>query len=185
MANTAGLNPAACNGLTGSSPVSRTTYTVSYELKFPDWEQRVKNAAKVAESATQAAKLLNIKFDTYKKYAIKYGCYVPNQAGIGISKDRSHLAIPTEDIVIHGLHPQYQSNKLRKRLLDEGWFDPVCSSCNLTTWLNKPIPLELDHIDGNTANNLISNLRLLCPNCHAFTPTYRGKNINNVSSKKS
>lgn len=70
-----------------------------------------------------------------------------------------------------------QSSKLKKYLLDEHIFEPICSSCNLRDWLSKPIPLELDHIDGVNSNNEITNLRLLCPNCHAQTPTYRGKNI--------
>ena len=39
------------------------------------------------------------------------------------------------------------------------------------------IPLELHHKDGNKFNNNLSNLELLCPNCHAFTNTYRTKNI--------
>lgn len=75
-------------------------------------------------------------------------------------------------------HP-IQSNKLRKRLLAEGVFKHECSNCTLSTWLNQPIPLELDHINGNHQDNSLSNLRLLCPNCHALTPTYRGKNIKN------
>lgn len=70
-----------------------------------------------------------------------------------------------------------QSNKLRKRLLKDGYFKHQCSSCNLTEWLGKPIALELDHIDGVNTNNSPDNLRLLCPNCHAQTTTYRGKNI--------
>jgi len=70
-----------------------------------------------------------------------------------------------------------QSNKLKLRLINQGFFNPVCSSCNLSDWLSKPIPLELDHIDGDNTNNELSNLRLLCPNCHALTPTYRGRNI--------
>lgn len=69
-----------------------------------------------------------------------------------------------------------QSNKLHKRLLKEKVFTHQCSFCNRRTWLGKQIPLELDHIDGNNNNNRIENLRLLCPNCHALTPTYRGKN---------
>lgn len=42
--------------------------------------------------------------------------------------------------------------------------------------MGQPIPLELDHIDGNHQNNALQNLRLLCPNCHALTPTFRDKN---------
>jgi len=69
------------------------------------------------------------------------------------------------------------SHKLRLRLLRENIFQPICSSCKNTEWMNKPIPLELDHISGINDDNDLSNLRLLCPNCHAQTDTYRGKNI--------
>ncbi len=69
-----------------------------------------------------------------------------------------------------------QSYKLKKRLLKENILIPICSNCNLDSWLEESIPLELDHIDGNNSNNNLINLRLLCPNCHALTPTYRSKN---------
>ena len=72
-----------------------------------------------------------------------------------------------------------QSFKLKKYLLAEDIFKPTCSSCNLSNWLTGSIPLELDHIDGDNSNNELSNLRLLCPNCHALTSTYRGKNKKN------
>lgn len=66
-----------------------------------------------------------------------------------------------------------RSSALKTRLIKEGYFKHQCSNCKLEMWLDKPIPLELDHIDGNYSNNNLSNLRLLCPNCHTFTPTYR------------
>lgn len=48
-----------------------------------------------------------------------------------------------------------------------------CSECNLKDiYNNKPIKLQIDHIDGNWKNNLITNLRFLCPNCHSQTSTY-------------
>lgn len=68
------------------------------------------------------------------------------------------------------------SHSLRLRLIREGIFTHVCSKCKGTEWLSKPIPLELEHKDGDHSNNELSNLELLCPNCHAQTPTYRGKN---------
>jgi Zn finger protein HypA/HybF involved in hydrogenase expression len=71
----------------------------------------------------------------------------------------------------------YQSNKLRKRLLKENILPARCAFCGLDEWLGEKIPLELDHIDGCRENNSLGNLRLLCPNCHSRTPTYRGRNI--------
>lgn len=68
------------------------------------------------------------------------------------------------------------SHKLRKRLIAEKIFEPRCSNCNLSDWFSQPIPLELEHKDGNHENNSLENLCLLCPNCHALTSTYRGKN---------
>lgn len=43
-------------------------------------------------------------------------------------------------------------------------------------WQDKEIPLELHHINGNNRDNRLENLMLLCPNCHALTDSYRGKN---------
>jgi len=153
---------------------------MSYETKIPDWKDKVISASKNSRSASEAAALLDIKYDTYKKYAIKYGCFNINPAGKGISKDNG-ITIPLKDI-LEGKHPQYQSNKLRLRLLKENYFEHKCSNCLLTEWLDNLIPLELEHIDGNSSNNLIDNLILLCPNCHSFTPTYRGKNKIKTSS---
>lgn len=69
-----------------------------------------------------------------------------------------------------------QSHKLKLRLLKEGIFEPKCYSCDNTEWLEQPIALELEHINGDHSDNTLSNLTLLCPNCHAQTKTYRGKN---------
>lgn len=58
-----------------------------------------------------------------------------------------------------------------------------CEQCGETKWLDVPIPLEVHHVDGDPLNNEIDNLKLLCPNCHACTDNYRGKNINKVTRK--
>lgn len=54
-----------------------------------------------------------------------------------------------------------------------------CEQCKLTMWNEKPIPLVMDHINGNPYDNSLTNLRLLCCNCDAQTPTYKAKNRGN------
>jgi hypothetical protein len=54
-----------------------------------------------------------------------------------------------------------------------------CESCLLDSWQNGPIPLEVHHINGNAKDNALNNLQLICPNCHALTDSYKGKNIGN------
>lgn len=51
-----------------------------------------------------------------------------------------------------------------------------CGWCQINTHTGN-IPIELEHIDGNNTNNNLNNLKLLCPNCHSLTATYKGANI--------
>lgn len=66
---------------------------------------------------------------------------------------------------------------IRKILLKER--EHKCEECGNSLWLNKQIPLQVHHIDGNVNNNTRKNLKLLCPNCHALTENWCHKNIKN------
>jgi hypothetical protein len=81
------------------------------------------------------------------------------------------------------------SHSLKLHLFKFSIKERKCESCGLVKWLDKDIPLELHHIDGDNTNNSILNIQILCPNCHANTPHYRGKGkatqkqINRVSDQ--
>jgi len=54
-----------------------------------------------------------------------------------------------------------------------------CSICAITHWRGEVVPLIMDHIDGNSENNQLTNLRLVCGNCDMQLPTYKGRNFGN------
>lgn len=70
-----------------------------------------------------------------------------------------------------------QNRRLKKLILQYGFINK-CSECGISQiYNNKPITLQLDHINGDNKDNEITNLRLLCPNCHSQTKTWGSRNI--------
>lgn len=75
------------------------------------------------------------------------------------------------------------TSQVRKRLLREGLIEQRCQLCGISEWMGKSLTIELDHINGVHNDHRLANLRMLCPNCHSQTRTYRGRNIRQQSSK--
>jgi 5-methylcytosine-specific restriction endonuclease McrA len=69
---------------------------------------------------------------------------------------------------------------VKNRLLRLGLLENRCSRCGLTDWLGAPLGLELHHINGDGKDNRLENLTILCPNCHAQTDTWGGRNKRQV-----
>lgn len=143
------------------------------ELK-PLIEKSIKNSLSMREAASKT----KLNFKTFAKYAKLLNLYSPNPSGKGIKKPNPNK-IPIQDI-LNGNHPQYHVYKLGKRLIKENIKEHICEICLNKYWLDRLIPLEVHHIDGNSYNHKLENLQLLCPNCHSTTNNYRGKNKNKV-----
>ena len=85
--------------------------------------------------------------------------------------------ISTQEILVKG--STFQSYKLKQRLFKEGLKPQQCEQCGWAkTTKDGHLPLEVDHINGDRTDHRIDNLRILCPNCHSLTPSYRNRKRN-------
>jgi len=134
-------------------------------------KEQLVEAIKDSKTMSQAAAKAGIAFMTFKRHTEKHGLYVPNQSGKGVSKIKTQLS----DVFDGTKH--MVTNHLRKRLIREGFKTEQCEECGITEWNGKKITFELDHVSGVRADNSLENLKILCPNCHSQTPTFRGRNI--------
>ena len=116
----------------------------------------------------KAAAVLGLHFNTFKTYALKYGCYIPNQSGKGLKKDIKKR--------IQNIEEYSTRASVRKTILKENLIEYKCDICQIDTWNNKKLSLHLDHINGKNSDHRLENLRWLCPNCHSQTTTYTGRN---------
>ena len=100
----------------------------------------------------------------------EYDLYVEKQRR---ANEKRLLETPFDEVSIYSL---------RKRIMLEQ--KGHCNKCGLNEWQGEPIALELEHKDGDNQNNSRDNLECLCPNCHATTDTWRGRNIKKNKKRK-
>ena len=141
----------------------------------------VRRAVHGSHSIREALRKLGLapaggNYESIKKSIVKFGLDTSHFTGQGHLRGRTHdySKRPLHEILKQG--KLENTHRLRRRILVAGLKSQCCEHCGLSDWLGKPIPLELHHVDGDRTNNLLSNLRLVCPNCHALTDNYRGKN---------
>lgn len=139
-------------------------------------KEQIEEAIQTTFSMSEASAKLKLHFSTFKKYAKSFNLYDPNMGRKGSSKPKQDGAgkIPLKEI-LEGKHPSYQTYKLKKRLYKEGLKENKCEECGINSWNDRILECELDHIDGDRTNHALSNLKVLCPNCHSQTHTFRFK----------
>ena len=83
-------------------------------------------------------------------------------------------AMPIEELLVAGIYRGRRN--LKERLVRAGIKEDKCESCGLYEWRNAAITLCLHHGNGDRDDNRLSNLSLLCPNCHSQTENFAGRN---------
>ena len=146
-------------------------------------EKVVKNCTTYADALIALGrKPRGSNYETIKKYIKKYNLDVSHfDEGLSKIKKSNRKRVKTEDVLNNVYY--IGSDNLKKRLINENLKEYKCEKCGNNEWNNQPIPLELHHINGNSYDNRLENLQLLCPNCHAQTNNYRGKNSSNKDEK--
>lgn len=135
----------------------------------------------VAQNKTVAGVLRQLGYDTtggryswIKRLIVKYDIDTSHFTGQGWKRD----SIEYLSTDLFSEHSTKKRSQVRDTILKKHIIDYKCSFCgNTGEWMGKQIALQLDHINGVPNDNRIENLRFLCPNCHAMTDTYCGKNI--------
>jgi hypothetical protein len=133
-------------------------------------ESEIKEAQGKARSAMEAARILGVSYNTYKKYAKLYGVFedLKNPEGVGIQKGFNiKKGKYSLDDILKGDYPDYPVWKLKRRLISNGYMLEKCNECGFEErrLTDHKVPLVLDHMDGDRTNHKYDNLRMLCLNC--------------------
>jgi Zn finger protein HypA/HybF involved in hydrogenase expression len=156
----------------------------SHLISDEEFVQIASNALSIAQALHQmglAPKGGN--YSSFKRRAKRLGVKLPDpKIAQGWSKGKIvGPKRPIEEYLVKGRH--CSSHTLRLRLISEGIKEARCEECGITEWNDLPAPLELEHVNGDHDDNRLENLKILCPNCHAQTETYRGKNKTSKKTK--
>jgi hypothetical protein len=153
-------------------------------MKKKSWtEEDLHVAVEKSTSVRQVLAKLNLKeaggnYAQIKKFLKIYKVNTKHFTGRGWSKGMRGIGRPRlelKDVLVNNSY--FQSFKLKKRLFAAKMKPEHCEMCG---WSKRSgdgrLPLELDHINGDSNDNRLENLRVLCPNCHSLQPTHRGRN---------
>lgn len=146
------------------------------KIKY-DWSKfRVEEAVKASISYVETLRRLGINTrgnnaSTLKRKIQEYGIDISHFTGRARTYKNGKKR-PMKEYFTKG--SSIQSSKVKARLLEDNLVEYKCALCGLSEWMNKPLVLQLHHIDGDSSNNTLENLQLLCPNCHSQTDNYCG-----------
>jgi Zn finger protein HypA/HybF involved in hydrogenase expression len=138
-------------------------------------EEDLKEAVEKSMCISDVCKILNITVCSYNYIRIKKLCleYNIKYDHFDIKQTFKRGKFEWDEISALCNNSPLARCQLRPLLIRLGYYTGKCSECGITDWNGKPLTIEIDHIDGISENNELTNLRWLCPNCHSQTETFR------------
>jgi hypothetical protein len=141
---------------------------------LPENEQRLREAVASSTSVVGTAQALGVtvaggNLTVLRRHIIRLGLDTSHHTGKAWNRGRRGLSRRGQGAP----KPGRADATMKKYLIYT--HGHRCMQCKNTEWMGRPIPLELEHKDGNHFNKDIDNVELLCCNCHALTPTWRRK----------
>ena len=137
--------------------------------KYRDYtDEDIIRESKKVTSLAQLLRALGLKeaggnYDNMKRNLQRLGLTCDHWKGQGWSKDNQ----------LKDWSQYRKAVSLKPHLITERGHR--CELCERVEWMDQPITLEVHHIDADRTNNSYDNLQLLCPNCHSFTDSWRGR----------
>ena len=156
--------------------------TLNLEIKQKKQISKTEIADAISKTNTmaEAARYMNISIKIFKRLAIKYNLWNPNQGKKGITTDTTSPIVfkRNKETFLKRLckNSKMTTSFLRSRLIKYGFKENICEKCKLSKWNGLEIPLDVHHVDGDNKNNELKNLVILCPNCHRQTDNFGSKN---------
>lgn len=146
---------------------SNRSYKVGEKGVYLDSRQ-IESVVKNSNSYLHAARALGVTRTTLKKYLD------PLELDLSHFRPGRGRTLSVDKVLIKG---SVQRHGTVKKLIARLKLLPyMCCHCGVIEWQGKLLTLEIDHINGDSRDNRIENLRYLCPNCHSQTSTYCGRN---------